>query len=132
MVKYLLDTNIIIDHLRGRSLIGEKIIENGCAVSVITLAELLYGAHKSDDPQKSLFATYDLLDSFRFKIEGITEEVAGEFGKMKAGLEKSGKRLEDFDLLIAAIAKVSGLILVTNNLKHFERIEGLQLYEFKK
>lgn len=132
MVKYLLDTNIIIDHLRGRNLIGDKIIEKGCAISVITLAELLYGAHKSDDPQQSLFATYDLLESFGFHIEVISEAAAQEFAEMKAVLEKAGQRLEDFDLLIAATAKVSGLILVTKNTKHFERVEGLKLFQWKK
>jgi predicted nucleic acid-binding protein len=49
------------------------------------------------------------------------------FGLLKAQLEISGNRLDDFDLIIASCAMAHNLTLVTNNTKHFQRIDGLKL-----
>lgn len=131
-MKYLLDTNIIVDHLRGVELIDSRLTEEGSAISIITFSELLYGACKSLHQARSRKAVQDLLSLLNLRIEPISEEVAQEFAEMKAILERAGQRLEDFDLLIAATAKVFGLILVTRNIKHFERVEGLRLYKWEK
>lgn len=126
-MKYLLDTNIIVDHLRARKILSEDFLVSGAGISIITLGELIYGAYKSDNPQKSLQNLENSLKILNLDIINLNFEVVSEFSRIKVGLEKKGKRLEDFDLLIAATAKVNGFILVTGNKKHFERIPDLKL-----
>jgi len=126
-VKYLLDTDIIVDHIRKKQIISEEVLENGASISIITLGELVYGAYKSDNPQKSLITLKENLYILDLEIKNLNEVAVAEFGRIKADLEKKGSRLEDFDLLIAAIAKTLNLILVTRNLDHFKRIKDLKL-----
>ena len=128
-MKHLLDTNILINHIRGKEIISIDILEEGAGISIITLGELYYGASKSKNPQKTLSIVRGVLQDLGLQIQTLDAEIMSEFGKMKAELEIKGTRLEDFDLLIAATAKVQNLILVTKNLKHFKRITGLKLYE---
>ena len=128
-MKYLLDTNILIDHIRGKREIKIDVLEEGSTISIITLAELYYGAAKSNDPKKTFTIIRKLLLDLELQVRTPDEETVFEFGKMKAELEVKGTRLEDFDLLIAATAKAENLMLVTKNLKHFKRITGLKLYE---
>lgn len=59
-------------------------------------------------------------------------ETAEIFGRLKSGLEASGNRLDDFALMIARSALAHNLILVTNNEKHFQRIDGLKLENWCK
>lgn len=126
-MKYLLDTDIIVDHLRKKKFLDSDILKSGAAISIITLGELLYGVCKSDNPSKSLeFLKYSLT-SFKLDILNLNEQVMARFGRIKADLEKHGRRLEDFDLLIASVAAVNDLVLVTRNLDHFRRIEELEL-----
>lgn len=127
-MKYLLDTDIIIDHIRGKKIIELDVLEDGAAISIITLGELIYGAYKSSDAKSSLSKLSQYLTSLGLQIENLDEQIISEFGKVKALLEKKGERLEDFDLLIASVAIVSNLTLVTRNIKHFERIKRLKLY----
>ncbi len=126
-MKYLLDTDIIVDHIRKKQIISEEVLENGASISIITLGELVYGAYKSDNPQKSLITLKENLYILDLEIKNLNEVAVAEFGRIKADLEKKGSRLEDFDLLIAAIAKTLNLILVTRNLDHFKRIKDLKL-----
>ena len=126
-MKYLLDTNIIVDHLRKKKIIDEKELEVGAVISIITLGELLYGVYKSDDPGKTLTKLEENLSLLSLGIENLNYSITVEFSKIKADLEKSGQRIEDFDLLIAATAKVLNLTLVTRNLDHFKRIKGLKI-----
>ena len=126
-MKYLLDTNIIVDHLRGRQAIKPEILESGAVISIITLGELLYGAHKSESPKDSLNKLRDVLEILDLAILNLDTEIVGVFGEIKVRLERLGTRLEDFDLLIAATVKVFDLTLVTRNMRHFERISELKL-----
>lgn len=104
-------------------------MEEKCAISIITLAELYYGAAKSNDPKKTFTIIRKLILDLGLQVQALDEATVFEFGKMKAELEVKGTRLEDFDLLIAATAKAENLIMVTKNLKHFKRITRLKLYE---
>mgnify|MGYP001602117289 CR=1 FL=1 len=128
-MKYLLDTNILVEHIRGKKRIEIDVLEKGSAISIITQAELYYGAHKSNDPRKTLTIITRLLHDLGLRVQTLDEDIVSEFGKIKADIEIKGTRLEDFDLLIAATAKVENLTLVTKNLKHFKRIAGLKLYD---
>lgn len=128
-MKYLLDTNVVVDHMRKKVILNEDVLENGAAVSIITLAELFYGACKSDNPIKSLGRVDTTFKLLKLEIVNLSEQIVAEFGGLKASLEVKGQRIEDFDLLIAATAKVFSLTLVTRNLKHFQRIPGLKILE---
>lgn len=126
-MKYLIDTDVLVDHLRRKTSIDEEMLDYGSAISIINLGELIYGAYKSVHPRESLITLKKDLDILDFEIINLNEVVIAEFGRIKADLEIKGERLDDFDLLIAATAVVNNLILVTRNIKHFKRIKGLKL-----
>lgn len=126
-MRYLLDTDIIINNLRNKKRLGSEILDHELAISLITLGELIYGSYKSSNPQRSLGLTEDFLRELGVAIIPLNEDVVYSFGQLKSSLEKEGRRLEDFDLLIAATAKVNNLVLVTYNRKHFERIPDLEI-----
>ena len=128
--KYLLDTNICIELLRGNDVIRKRIEEAGpqnCRISEITVAELYYGASKS-------VRSFEKKQDIRFLLEifdlVLMSPALAEYGEIKAFLEKQGNGIDEFDLLIAATAIEGGFILVSNNIKHFRRIPGLILEDW--
>lgn len=121
-MKYLLDTNICVFFLRGKYDIDKKINSVGidnCCLSEITLAELIYGAYCSKDPKNNLFQVFQM--ETLFEIIPISECLE-TYAKDKHYLRLKGLPIDDFDLLIGATAKKYNLRLVTDNLKHFERL----------
>jgi tRNA(fMet)-specific endonuclease VapC len=125
---YLLDTDTIIYTLKGHEAVRKNLVQHRndiLYVSFISLMELYYGAYKSAQVQSNL-AKIKTIES-ELNIIGMGAEVAQLFGNLKADLEKSGARLDDFDIVIAATALSHNFVLVTNNLRHFKRIDGLRL-----
>ena len=125
---YLLDTDTVIYSLKGEPVVEKNLREHfhdPMKMSVITLMELYYGAHKSQKITSNLAKIKTL--EISFQIIPISEESAGIFGMTKTQLEKAGSPLDDFDLIIASCALSNNLVLVTNNVRHFQRIEGLKL-----
>ena len=125
---YLLDTDTIIYSLKGHEVVKKNLqrhIEDPMKISIITLMELYYGAHKSEKVAGNL-AKVKRLETV-FDIIPTGKESAEIFGILKATLEKICTRLDDFDLIIASCAMAHNLTLVTNNIRHFKRIEGLKL-----
>lgn len=129
MLRYLLDTNICIDVIKRRpeSLL-ERFNENAShlAISAITLAELLHGAEKSSQPQRTLSVVEDFCS--RLDVLDYGAKAAQHYGQIRSALERRGTPIGVNDLHIAAHARSEGLTLVSNNLREFERVEGL-LYE---
>ena len=128
MPKYILDTDTCIYWLNGDRQIEKKVLAAGLAnifITVITECELFYGAYKSSRVDKNL----EVLKTLREKVKTIhtAKDVAPTYGRIKAELERAGRVLDDADLLIASIALASGGKLVTNNIAHFNRIQGLEL-----
>jgi predicted nucleic acid-binding protein len=125
---FLLDTDTIIYNLKGNEAIKKNLqyhFDTPLKISVITLMELYYGAYKSEKFSSNLAKVRTIENTFEIIPAG--KESAENFGLLKASLEKSGTRLDDFDLTIASCALANNLTLVTNNLKHFSRIEGLKI-----
>jgi predicted nucleic acid-binding protein len=125
---YLLDTDTVIYSLKGEPAVKKNLREHfhdPMKMSVITLMELYYGAHKSQKITSNLAKIKTL--EISFQIIPISEESAEIFGMTKTQLEKAGSPLDDFDLIIASCALSNNLVLVTNNVRHFQRIEGLKL-----
>ncbi len=126
-MKYLLDSNICIHLFRDKFQIGKKLELIGlknCAISEITLAELVFGAEKSANPNKN----HQLIDIFVEQITVIPIFGAIPFyGKEKARLQKSGIMISDFDLLIGCTAVENEMIMVTENVREFERISNIEI-----
>jgi tRNA(fMet)-specific endonuclease VapC len=125
---YLIDTDILVFSLKGDPSVMNHLRRtagSAKAISVISYGELLYGAHKSARPIENL-ARVRRLGEVLPVIE-ISPAIMEAFGSLRARLETGGRRLDDFDLVIAATAITLGYRLVTNNEKHFSRIDGLPL-----
>ena len=129
MLRYLLDTNICIYVIKRRpeSLLV-RFNENAShlAISAITLAVLLHGAEKSSQPQRTLSVVEDFCS--RLDVLDYGAKAAQHYGQIRSALERRGTPIGVNDLHIAAHARSEGLTLVSNNLREFERVEGL-LYE---
>lgn len=127
-MRYLIDTDWVIHYFNGRPEIVARIQDlslQGIGLSVISLAELCEGVFYSRDPRKSEEALQDFLRGI--ELVGIDEEIARVFGRVRGRLRAEGKTVGDFDLLIGATGVHLGLTLLTNNRRHFELIEDLEM-----
>ena len=127
-LKYLLDTSICVELLRGNEQVRQHCVKNNqyCCISAITAIELLYGAYKASNKyrQQELSKARLLIDYY--DVVGI-DNIADAFSLEKVRLESIGQAVEDFDLLIGITARENALTVVTHNRKHFCRIEGLSV-----
>lgn len=125
----MLDTNICIYIIKNKpqSVLEElkKCNVGEIILSSITVSELIYGAHKSQYVEKNLKAIEHFL--IPFDVADYDYKAALEYGKLRADLEKKRQPIGSLDTLIAAHAKSLGVVLVTNNMKEFERVEGLDV-----
>jgi predicted nucleic acid-binding protein len=125
---YLLDTDIVIYSLKGHSTVKKHLERNrrgAIKISIATLMELYYGAYKSQKVASNLGKIKRIEDAI--DIIPLGRDSAEIFAMLKAELEIAGTPLDDFDLILAACALSHDLILVTSNVKHFKRIQGLKL-----
>jgi tRNA(fMet)-specific endonuclease VapC len=123
---FLLDTDTLIYWLKGDKHVEAKAMTMGLetlSYSIITQAELYFGAYNSSYLERNRANIQRLMNTL--KILPFDEAAANRFGQLKADLKRQGKILLDADLMIAAIALTNQLVLVTNNVKHFERIPEL-------
>ena len=131
-MKYLLDTNICIHFFKGKYNLIEKIENEGmhnCAISEITLAELVFGAENSLNPEKN----HKIVETFtkQLTILPIFDSIM-IYGKEKARLRKLGLMISDFDLLIGSTSVEKELIMVTENVGEFERITNIKIENWIK
>ena len=130
---YLIDTDTIIFVLRGDKTVSAKFEENKhipISISMITYAELVFGAKRSQNEQKNMIKVNHIREIY--PIEELNADVMEVFADIKAKLYAKAIRIEDMDLFIAATAMYNDLTLVTNNTKHFETIPLLKLENWKK
>jgi predicted nucleic acid-binding protein len=130
MKKYLLDSDILIYFLKGKQEVVEKISQipiDSLYISRINYTELIYGAYNSAKVEQNLEVIEPFLESF--KILEFTKKSSLIFAKEKARLKKSGNIIADMDLMIASISIENDCTLISNNIKHFQRIEKLKLEE---
>jgi tRNA(fMet)-specific endonuclease VapC len=127
-MSFLIDTDIIIYSIKGNLEVQAKFKENEkypFSISVITYGELLFGAKKSKFVEKNLSVVYRIKELF--PVINVDKAVIEMFSDLKAKSQKSGKIVQDMDLLIASTAMTHNLTLVTNNIRHFEKIKGLKI-----
>jgi len=124
----MMDTNICVYLLNGNAALSHKASEIGVlslSISTSVLAELYFGAYNSARVSQNL----QRIEIFKKHLTILpdSEQAAEIFGQIKANLKSKGEMIEDFDILIASIALANHRVLVTNNMSHFERVEGLKL-----
>lgn len=126
---YMLDTNICIYAIKNKpEQVLEKLkqnLSNGICISAITLAELQHGVEKSMNPEKNSMALLQFLSIL--DVLPFDDLAAVEYGKICAYLQKRGTPIGTMDMLIAAHAKTENLIIVTNNVREFERVPDLKI-----
>ena len=131
---YLLDSNICIFLIRNKTLLLRERIKmyspSLLHLSVITVAELEYGAAKSKNPVKEHQAELDFVSPF--KIIDFKPNDAENFGLIRAYLEKKGTPIGPYDMEIAAQAMTNNLIVVTNNVGEFERDPWIKVEDWTK
>ena len=128
MLKYMLDTNIVIYVIKRRPVEVLEVFNahaGQMCISSITLAELLHGVEKSSMITKNLRMVEDFVS--RLEVLPYENTAASHYGDIRTNLEKKGTVIGVNDLHIAAHARSEGLILVSNNVREFERVEGLRL-----
>lgn len=131
MLKFMLDTNICIFTIKNRP---EQVREafkrhsGQLSISTVTLMELIYGAEKSANPERNLAD----IEGFAARLEVLPydTQAAAHSGQLRAELARIGKPIGPYDQMIAGHARAQGLILVTNNLREFERVPGLRVEDW--
>jgi len=126
---YMLDTNICIYAIKNKP---EQVLrrlksnlQNGLCISAITLAELEHGVQKSSSPEKNSIALIQFLSIL--SVLPFDDLAAVEYGEICAHLQKQGTPIGTMDTLIAGHARAEGLVLVTNNVREFERVPELEI-----
>jgi tRNA(fMet)-specific endonuclease VapC len=126
---YLLDTNTCIYIINKKPASAIRKIQTRqpeqVAISSITIAELEYGVARSQQPERNRVALLGFL--MPFTILDFDHEAATFYGIIRSSLEKVGKPIGPMDLLLAAQARARNMVLVTNNLREFKRVEGLRV-----
>ena len=127
MKEYLLDTNICIFAMRDKYGVNERLESlnpQQCYVADVTVMELRFGAYKSENKEKNL----RIVDNFISKVKVVPfADTIDAFCQEKLRLQSLGTPIEDYDLFIGCAAKVAGLTMVTDNVQHLNRIEGLEI-----
>lgn len=128
MLKYLLDTNIVIYVMKRRPIEVLQVFNQNAgrmAISAITLSELMHGAEKSTKVSENLLAVEDFCS--RLEVLSYGAKASQHYGAIRASLAKAGQPIGVNDLHIAGHARSEGLILVTNNVGEFNRVPALQV-----
>ena len=123
----LLDTDTCIGLLKGDVAVvaAWRSCEDQCALPSMAVGELYYGAFKSSVREEELNRVAMFVDIFP-EIQPSKRSMR-RFGEIKANLELNGARLADADIIIASIAIAEGFTLITGNVRHYNRIEGLAI-----
>ena len=131
MIKFMLDTNICIFTIKNKPQIVREAFnlhDGQLCISTVTLMELIYGAEKSATPEKNIA----VVEGFAARLEVLSfdNEAAAHTGMIRSELAKAGTPIGPYDQMIAGHARSRGLVVVTNNLKEFERVSGLRVEDW--
>ncbi|HUY32476.1 MAG TPA: type II toxin-antitoxin system VapC family toxin [Pirellulales bacterium] len=124
---HVLDTNICSAHMRHPAGLAHRFFQygGGITISAVVLVELYAGAYKHPNPPKLLALIADLLQEVT--VLDFDAACAEQFGKLQGGLLQQGITVPVADLMIASVALIHNLTLVTNNTADFQKIRGLRL-----
>lgn len=127
MLRYMLDTNICIFTIKNKPAQVREAFNRHhgqLCISTITLMELIYGAEKSAAAQKNLAVVEGFVA--RLDVLPYDNDAAAHTAMIRAELARAGTPIGPYDQMIAGHARSQGLVIVTNNLKEFERVAGLR------
>ena len=131
-MRYMLDTNVLINCIRKKSdkLLKKlsKIDPSDVCISSIAYAELVHGVEKSKEVERNRFALALMLANI--EVLDFDVNAANDYGKIRADLESKGEPIGPLDMLIAAHALSSECVLVTNNTKEFKRVDSLKVVDW--
>ncbi len=128
MLKYMLDTNIVIYTIKNKpQQVKDSFVTHygQMCISSVTLMELIYGAENSSNPERNIRDIEGF--SARLDVLPYDNNAALHTGQLRAELRRAGTPIGPYDQMIAGHARSRGLILVTNNLREFRRVEALRL-----
>lgn len=131
MLKYMLDTNICIFTIKNKPQAVRDAFNRHhgqMCISTITLMELIYGAERSAAAERNL----SVIEGFAARLEVLDYDhrAAAHSGQLRAELARAGTPIGPYDQMIAGHARSLGLVLVTNNLREFERVPGLRVEDW--
>jgi tRNA(fMet)-specific endonuclease VapC len=127
MLRFMLDTNLCIRVLRDRPAelrVRFNLEAEALCISTIVLTELLYGAEKSARPVENRREVERM--AARMAVLPFDDAAAAHAAEIRASLERLGLPIGSYDLLIAGHARSRGLVVITGNLREFNRVEGLR------
>lgn len=133
MLKYLLDTNIVIYTMKNRPREVKRRFQqhhSQMGISTVTLGELVFGAEHSQQVERNL-ADIEAMAA-RLEVLPFDDKAAYHFGQIRAALYRLGQPIGPYDMMIAGHARACGLKLVTNNVREFGRVQGLVLEDWSK
>ena len=131
MLRYMLDTNICIFTIKNKPQVVREAFNRHygqLAISTVTLMELVYGAEKSAAPARNLA----VIEGFAARLEVLDYDTLGaaHTAQLRAELAKAGTPIGPYDQMIAGHARARGLVLVSNNLREFQRVPGLRVEDW--
>lgn len=130
---YLVDTDFVVDYLKGRKQAVDtlnSLAKKGLVISIITYGEIYEGIYFGQDPksaEKGFLSFLRVVD-----VLLLNRTIMKRFALIRGWLRQKGKLIGDPDLIIAATAVANSLILITRNKKDFQNIEGVALFLEKK
>ena len=127
-IQYLVDTDWAIDHMHRREQVVNRIRELapfGLGISIVSLGELYEGEFNSTNPEAEARALRTFLNGV--EVIPIDDAICRVFARERSRLRASGTLIGDLDILIGSTALRHGLTLLTNNRRHFERLQGLNI-----
>jgi tRNA(fMet)-specific endonuclease VapC len=129
-LSYLIDTDWIADYLAGKPAaiaLLDSLKDDGLAISLVTFGEIYDGVYHGRNPVAAERSFLALLR--RLEVLDLNRDIMRRFARIRGQLRTTGRTLGDADILIAATAMHHGLMLVTRNRRHYDRIPGLTMYE---
>ena len=127
-MRYLVDSDWIIDALHEIPAVVHRLNElhdEGIGISIISMAELYQGVFYARDPQASEAL---LLESVaQYEVVELDDDICRTFALERGRLKEAGTPIGDMDLLIGCTALQRGLTLLSNNVRHFGRLRGLDI-----
>jgi predicted nucleic acid-binding protein len=132
-VKFLIDSDVTIDHLAGRTYavdVIRQIVRAGAGICVVTYGEVFEGILRSSRRAAAEAGWQAFLSGV--EMIPVSVEIMHRFARARRDLHARGVVIKDFDILIAMTAVHFDLTLVTRNLNHFDRFDGLKLYSFEQ
>lgn len=127
-MRYLADTDWVVHALHGnRAVIRrlDELADEGIGISIVSIAELYQGVFYSTDPQGNELRLLEFLSGY--DVVQIDDDICREFARARGRLKAAGTLIGDLDVLIGCTALRHGLTLLSNNRRHFQRLEGLNI-----